>query len=246
MNVSSCERGLNGKRVVCLGGTSGIGYAVAARSVIEGASVVVVSSRQEKVDRAISQLAGATEGYAVDLTDEMQVRQLFLDVGEFDHMVFSAGDPLPPTNLLEMDVDAARQLFNLRYWGALMAAKYGSGHIRDGGSITLVSGTIGRRPRKGGSIGASLTGATEALTRALAVELAPLRVNAVCLGVMQTEMWSGVSDAQRNAMFESISSAVPLGRVGEPADAAEAFLYLMREQYSTGQIIVLDGGLVLV
>lgn len=127
-----------------------------------------------------------------------------------------------------------------------MAAKYGSGHIKDGGSITLVSGTIGMRPRKGGAIGASLTGATEALTRALAVELAPLRVNAVCLGVMQTEMWNGIPDAQRNEMFESISRAIPAGRVGDPDDAAEAFLYLMREQYSTGQTIVLDGGLVLV
>lgn len=246
MDVSSCERGLNGKRVVCLGGTSGIGYAVAARSVNEGASVVVVSSRQEKVDRAGSQLDGAAEGYAVDLTNEAQVRQLFSGIGEFDHMVFSAGDPLPPATLPEMDMDAARQSFNLRYWGALMAAKYGSGHIKDGGSITLVSGTIGMRPRKGGAIGASLTGATEALTRALAVELAPLRVNAVCLGVMQTEMWNGIPDAQRNEMFESISRAIPAGRVGDSDDAAEAFLYLMREQYSTGQTIVLDGGLVLV
>jgi NAD(P)-dependent dehydrogenase (short-subunit alcohol dehydrogenase family) len=167
MNVSSCECGLNGKRVVCLGGTSGIGFAVAARSVNEGASVVVVSSRQEKVDRAVSQLDRA-EGYIVDLTNEVQVRQLFNEIGEFDHLVFTAGDPLPPTTLLEIDVDTARQLFNLRYWGALMAAKYGSGHIKDGGSITLVSGTVGMRPRKGGAIGASLTGATEALTRALA------------------------------------------------------------------------------
>jgi NAD(P)-dependent dehydrogenase (short-subunit alcohol dehydrogenase family) len=246
MSVSACERGLNGKRVVCLGGTSGIGYAVAERSAQEGASVVVVSSRQEKVDRAISRLNHDVEGYAVDLTNEAQVRQLFNDLGQFDHLVFSAGDPLPPASLPSMDVDAARQLFNLRYWGALMAAKYGSGHIKEGGSITLVSGTTGMRPRKGLTIGASLCGATEALTRALAVELAPLRVNAVCLGFMRTEMWNGIPDAQRNAMFESIANAIPAGRVGEPGDAAETFLYLMREQYSTGQIIVLDGGFVLV
>ncbi|PQP88671.1 SDR family oxidoreductase [Paenibacillus sp. AR247] len=246
MSLSSCERGLNGKRVVCLGGTSGIGYAVAERSAREGASVVVVSSRQENVDRAITRLKHDAEGYAVDLTNEAQVRQLFNDIGQFDHLVFSAGDPLPPATLLSMNIDAARQLFNLRYWGALMAAKYGSGHIKEGGSITLVSGTIGMRPRKGGIIGASLSGGTEALTRALAVELAPLRVNAVCLGFMRTEMWNGIPDVQRNAMFESITNSVPAGRVGEPGDAAEAFLYLMREQYSTGQIIVLDGGLTLV
>lgn len=114
MSVSSRERGLNGKRVVCLGGTSGIGYAVAARSVNEGASVVVVSSGEEKVERAVSRMDGAVEGYAVDLTNEAKVRQLFIEIGEFDHLVFTAGDPLPPVTLQEMDVNAAHQSFNLR------------------------------------------------------------------------------------------------------------------------------------
>lgn len=132
MSVTSYERGLSGKRVVCLGGTSGIGYAVAERSANEGASIVVVSSRQEKVDRAISRLNHGTEGYAVDLTNEAQVRQLFIDIGQFDHLVFSAGDPLPPATLSTLDVDAARQLFDLRYWGSLMAVKYGSDHIKEG------------------------------------------------------------------------------------------------------------------
>jgi NAD(P)-dependent dehydrogenase (short-subunit alcohol dehydrogenase family) len=171
-------------------GTSGIGYAVAERAALEGAS-------QEKVDRAISRLRHDAKGYAVDLSNEAQVRQLFNQIGEFDHLVFTAGEPLQPEALSTMDIDAASQFFNLRYWGELMAAKYGSGHIKAGGSITLVSGTTGMRPKKGSTIGASLCGAIEALTRALAVELGPLRVNAVCLGFMHTEMWNGIPDAER-------------------------------------------------
>jgi NAD(P)-dependent dehydrogenase (short-subunit alcohol dehydrogenase family) len=154
MSLQNYERGLKGKRVVCLGGTSGIGYAVAERAALEGAS-------QEKVDRAISRLRHDARGYAVDLSNEAQVRQLFNQIGEFDHLVFTAGEPLQPEALSTMDIDAASQFFNLRYWGALMAAKYGSGRIKAGGSITLVSGTTGMRPKKGSTIGASLCGAIE-------------------------------------------------------------------------------------
>ncbi|WP_088830352.1 SDR family oxidoreductase [Paenibacillus tyrfis] len=237
---------LRGKRVITLGGTSGMGFATAEATAQEGASVVVVSSRKEKVDAAVSRLPQGAEGHAVDLTNEAQVRNFFSRIGEFDHLVFTAGDPLQLANLGEVDMDAARQMFNLRYWGALMAAKYGSVNIRPGGSITLASGTAGVRPQKGCTVAGSVCGAVEALTKALAVELSPLRVNAVCFGLMRTEMWSGIPEADRNAMFEAAGKSLPLGRIGEPEDAAEAFLYLMRERHSTGQIIVVDGGTTLV
>ncbi len=122
-----------------------------------------------------------------------------------------------------------------------MAAKYGSRNIRRGGSITLTSGVAGVRPQKGFTVSASICGAVESLTRALAVELSPLRVNAVCFGLMRTELWDGIPEEHRNAMYENTGKSLPVGRVGEPEDGAEAFLYLMREKYSTGQIIVVDG-----
>lgn len=123
---------LRGKRVIVLGGTSGMGFATAEAAAQEGASVVVVSSRKEKVDTAVSRLPQGAEGYAVDLSNEEQVRGFFSQIGEFDHLVFTAGDLLQFVNLGEVDMDAARQLFNLRYWGALMAVKYGSVNIRPG------------------------------------------------------------------------------------------------------------------
>ncbi|MFE5324696.1 SDR family oxidoreductase [Paenibacillus sp. NPDC056579] len=235
-----------GKRVVILGGTSGIGFATAEAAAREGAYLVVVSSKKEKVDRAVSRLPEGTEGYAVDLTNEEQVRKFFSNIGEFDHLVFTAGDPMMIENLDTTDVETAQQLFNLRYWGAFMAAKYGSRNIRRGGSITLTSGVAGARPQKGVTVAASICGAVESLTRALAVELSPLRVNTVCFGIMRTEFWNNVPEEHRNTMYENVGESLPVGRIGEPEDGAEAFLYLMRENYSTGQIVVVDGGSTLV
>jgi NAD(P)-dependent dehydrogenase (short-subunit alcohol dehydrogenase family) len=127
-----------------------------------------------------------------------------------------------------------------------MAAKYGGPHIRPGGSITLTNGASGLRPKKGWTIAASICGATEALTRALAVELAPIRVNTVCPGLVKTELWSNMAESDRAAMYRDTGQKLLVDRVGEADDLAAAYLYLMQEGYSTGQVIVVDGGAVLV
>jgi NAD(P)-dependent dehydrogenase (short-subunit alcohol dehydrogenase family) len=210
---TASPRTLFGKRIVVLGGTSGMGLATADMAAREGAAMVVASSRREHVDRAVARLPKGTEGYALDLSNEEHVRDFFNHIGAFDHLVFTAGDRVQRSEVSETTVEQARHLFELRFWGAFMAAKYGSSQIRSGGSIVLTSGIAGRRPRKGGTVGAAICGAVEALTRALAVELAPIRVNAVCPGPVRTEMWMGL----------------PVGRVGEAHDLAHAYLYLMRE-----------------
>jgi NAD(P)-dependent dehydrogenase (short-subunit alcohol dehydrogenase family) len=239
-------RTLNGKRVILLGGTSGTGFATAQGAAQEGAQVVVASSKQTSVDRALAHLPKGSEGYALDLSSEEQVSNFFARIGTFDHLVFTAGEPLLLENLVTTDLERARRFFDLRYWGAFLAAKYGSGNIRVGGSIVLTSGLAGRRPRKGWTVAASICGAVESLTRALAVELAPIRVNLVCPGVVRTELWSNMTEEARNALYQATGSSLPVGRVGEADDVAEAYLYLMRETYSTGQIIIVDGGAALV
>jgi len=245
-NGTKANLGLRGKKIVLLGGTSGFGLATALAAAEEGAEVVVVSSRQQRVDEALSALPPGSKGYAVNLTDEQQIAGLFNQIGEFDHLIFTAGETLQLNELPSVKMDEARQFFEVRYWGALMAAKYGSPFMRKGGSITLTNGTIGLRPRKGWAVAASLTCAIEGLTRALAVELAPLRVNAVCAGMARTELWSNIPEVDREAMFNEHGSKLLTGRVGEASDIAEAFLYLMKGNFSTGQVIVVDGGGVLV
>jgi len=244
--VTTGNKSLKGKRVVVLGGTSGFGLATAQAAANEGAEIVVVSSRQQKVDQALATLPSGSKGFAADLTDEPQIASLFDQIGEFDHLVFTAGEALQLSELASVKMDEAKQFFNLRYFGALMAAKYASQFIRKGGSITLTNGTVGLRPMKGWAVAASITAAIEGLTRALAVELAPIRVNAVCAGVTRTALWSNIPESDREAMFNDFGSKLLTGKIGEAADIAEAFLYLMKGNFSTGQILVVDGGGVLV
>jgi NAD(P)-dependent dehydrogenase (short-subunit alcohol dehydrogenase family) len=237
---------LEGKRVVVLGGSSGIGLATAQGAAREGASVVIVSSRQARVDDALATLPAGSEGRAVNLADETAVQALFAGLGGFDHLVFTAGESLQLGSLATTDVTVARGFFDLRYWGALIAAKYGSGSIRSGGSIVFTSGIAGQRPRAGWALGASICSAMEGLTRALAVELAPIRVNIVSPGIVKTPLWSGMEEAEREARYREMAQNLPVGHVGEPAEIAEAFLYLMRQGYATGQVLVVDGGSVLI
>ncbi|HTD98953.1 MAG TPA: SDR family oxidoreductase [Mucilaginibacter sp.] len=244
--VTQAGKGLSGKRIVLLGGTSGVGLATAMAAAGVGAEIIVASSRQQRVDSALAVLPQGSAGYAANLTNEHQVEALFKQIGEFDHLVFTAGEALQLSELPTVEMDKAREFFNLRYWGALMAAKYGSPYIRKGGSITLTTGTVGLRPWKGWTVAASITGAVDALTRALAVELAPIRVNAVCPGVVKTDLWSNMPEADKEAMFINIGSKLLTGRVGEATDIAEAYLYFIKGNYTTGQITVVDGGSVLV
>lgn len=237
---------LNGQRILVLGGSSGIGLATAQAAAREGASVVIASRRRERVDQALATLPAGTAGHALDLADEAAVQALFAGVGGFDHLVFTAGEALQLGSLAETDVAAARQFFGVRYWGALLAAKYGSGSIRAGGSIVFTSGTAGRRPRAGWALGASICSAMEGLTRALAVELAPIRVNLVCPGLVRSPLWSNMPDADREALYAQAARHLPVGHVGETDEIAEAYLYLMRQSYGTGQTVVVDGGGLLV
>jgi NAD(P)-dependent dehydrogenase (short-subunit alcohol dehydrogenase family) len=237
---------LQGKRVVLLGGTSGIGLATAEAAAHEGASVVVVSSRQARVDQALTRLPAGAQGHAVDLSNEAQVRDFFERVGAFDHLVFTAGEALQLGPIDSVTLEQARGAFDLRFFGAFTAAKYGHRRIRPGGSITLTSGTAGPRPQKGWTVATSICTAMEGLTRALAVELAPIRVNAVMAGIVRTDLWSPMPAADRDALFDNVARALPVGRIGEPTDIAQSFLYLMREGFSTGTVLTVDGGGVLV
>lgn len=237
---------LNGKRIVVLGGSSGIGLAIAQAAARDGAAVVIASSRQARVDEALRILPEGAEGHALDLADEAAVRALFARLGGFDHLVFTAGESLQLEPLASTDIEAARRFFGLRYWGAYLAAKYGAPSIREGGSIVFTSGVAGKRPRPGWSVAASICSAMEGLTRALAVELAPVRVNVVSPGVVKTPLWAGMPEADRNALYRQAAGNLPVGHVGEPDEIAEAYLYLMRQSYATGQVVVVDGGACLV
>ncbi len=234
---------LTDKRIVVLGGTSGIGLAVAQAVAREGATPVIVSSTRERVNAALATLPAGATGHALDLKDEEAVKGLFNRLGAFDHLVFTAGESLTLGRLDSLSLAAARDSFNLRYWGAFTAVKYGAPMIRPGGSVTLSSGIAGARPPQAGwALGASICAAMEGFTRAMAVELAPLRVNIVSPGFVRTPLWRDIPEGDREEMYAAAGQKLPVGRVGEAADVAEAYLFLMRQDFATGQTFVIDGG----
>jgi NAD(P)-dependent dehydrogenase (short-subunit alcohol dehydrogenase family) len=242
------QESMSGQRVVVLGGTSGLGLAAAKAAASVGARVVVVSSRAESVSAATAQITASAgvEGCVVNLADEANIEDFFSSIGRFDHLVYTAGEAIRLGELDTVDLDAARNYFGVRVWGAYAAVKHAHSRINSGGSIVLTTGIASRRPLAGWSLGAMICSAIEGLTRALAVELRPLRVNAVCPGVVRTPLWREMSDGDRAAMYRGLGELLPVGYVGEADDVAEAYLFLMRERYASGHVLVVDGGAVLV
>jgi len=231
---------LHGKRVVVIGGSSGVGVAVAEAALAEGASVVVGSSQVGNVEAAVAKLGPGASGYAVDVSDESNVAAFFDTVGAFDHLVFTAGDWgrsfFAP--IRDLDIADTQASLAVRFWGALAAVKYGCRTIARDGSITLTGGMLAHRPMKGAPVVTAMAGAAEHLTLGLAMDLAPVRVNAVCLGMIGTDRTMTMPEG----MLKMFTDRLPLPRIGDPAEAAQAYIYLMRGGYTTGQTVTVDGG----
>ncbi|MBL8774165.1 MAG: SDR family oxidoreductase [Phenylobacterium sp.] len=234
---------LGGKQILVIGGGSGIGFAVAAAASQAGAAVTVASTSADKLDAAVRRLGERARSAVLDATDEAAVAGFF-EGRAFDHIVYTAGDwggarrgPLADT-----DLAAAAGLFRVRFWGALAVAKHGAPTLPQNGSITLTDGMIAQRPSKGSVVSSAMAGAVEHMTRALAVELAPIRVNCVCPGLIRTGVWDSIPAERRQDQFARLTARQLLPRIGEPEEAAEAYLYLMRAGYTTGQVLYVEGG----
>ncbi len=233
---------LKDQRVVIIGGSSGIGLATAGAAAAEGAAVIIAASDEGRLRAALATLPRACESVVVDVRSESAVRALFARVGELDHLVYTAGDALAFKPLTALTLEEARQQFDVRFWGAVAAVKYAAPQIRPGGSIVLTSGAVGARPRPGTTFAASGAGAMEALTRGLAVELAPIRVNAVAPGVIRTPVWNSIPESERSALFAMLAEQTLTHSTGDPDDIAATHLYLMKNRFVTGTVLTVDGG----
>jgi NAD(P)-dependent dehydrogenase (short-subunit alcohol dehydrogenase family) len=230
---------LDGKRVIVIGGASGIGFAIAALSRELGAEVVIASSNAANVDAAVERLPGTT-GNTVDLRNEASVAGFFEKLSAFDHLAITAGDwgGTMFATTQDLDLAAARDGFEVRFWGALAAVKHASRTIASNGSITLTSGMLAHRPMEGAPLATAVGGAVEHLARGLAIDLAPVRINAVCPGIILTEHTKQMSEE----MLQMFVARLPLPRGASPTEAATAYVYLMLNGYATGQILPVDGG----
>ena len=235
---------LDGARILVVGGGSGIGFAVARACLAEGASITIASTNAAKLASAAERLGAGVETALLDLTDEPAVAGYFQNSGMFDHIASTAGDwgKARRGPFAEMDMDDARALFGVRFWGSAILAKHGVKRVARGGSITLTAGTSAYKPQKGSVMATAMAGSVEHLTWGLAVEFAPdVRVNAVFPGGVATEIFKGLPEAMRKAE-EARFERQPIPRIGEPDEVAEAYLYLMKAGYTTGQVLVTDGG----
>jgi NAD(P)-dependent dehydrogenase (short-subunit alcohol dehydrogenase family) len=235
---------LKDQHIVVVGGSSGIGFAVAAGAAAEGARVTIGSSSAAKVEAATARLGAAGSGFTVNVTDKADVERAFSSLDPIDHLVFTAGDWGGPRRgaLKELDLDVAPGLFAVRFWGATAVVKAALGKIAPEGSITLTNGMIAHRPRPGSAVSSAMAGAVEHLARGLAVELAPIRVNCVCPGLIHTEVWNSIPAETREERLKEMTKTQPIPRVGAAEEAAQAYLFLMNCGYATGQVLKVDGG----
>lgn len=241
------QQSLADKRVVIIGGTSGVGLAVANAAAHEGAYVIVASSRQASIDEALKQLPDSVEGRVLNVLEESAVKEFFANLGKIDHLVFTAGEELQMKNIDDLTITEARKFFDTRYWGAFTSVKYAAPNISSGGSIVLTSASVAVRPAPGTATAASITAAIEAMTKELSLELAPkhIRTNVVRLGPVRTPLWDK-SVADPDAIYEMFAGQLPVGRMGESDEVAQAYLFLMSNTFATGSIVTVDGGHVLV
>lgn len=230
---------LDGTKVVVIGGASGVGFAVAAAAMEAGAEVIVGSSQASRIEAAAKKLGQGTKWQTVDVREEASVAAFFDRVGSFNHLVFTAGDwghMFGATR--DLDVEASKARMEVRFWGAARAAKHAIRQIAKDGSISLTGGMLAHRPMPGAPMTTASAHTTEGLAMGLARDLAPIRVNAVCLGLIMSEQVQNMGDA----MIKTFTANLPLPRGGTVEEAAEAYLYLMRATYVTGQIVRVDGG----
>jgi NAD(P)-dependent dehydrogenase (short-subunit alcohol dehydrogenase family) len=228
---------LSGKKVVVVGGSSGIGLATAELAGKEGAHVIVASRNAERLDAVAERLNAIA--IPVDVTDDRSVANLFHNSGPVDHVVVTAAQ-LRTGPFKTVSMDDVRATMEGKFWGAWRVAR--EANIRPGGSLTLVSGYLSIRPRLNLAIISVANGALESLARALALELAPVRVNAVSPGIIDTPIRAAMPEAARREMLAKTAAALPVGRVGLGEDIAGQILAFMTNGFATGSIVYLDGG----
>ena len=238
--VNTRER-LAGQNIVIMGGSSGIGLAVAIALVQSGANVTITGRSQEKLNSVARDLQLNT--HLADATSRVSLEDFYQQHGSFDHLILSIGGAEGGGPFRTLDMERLQQGFENKFWAQIRAVQLALKTLRNDGSVTLVTSSAARRPNLNTSGLAAINGALEAMVRVLAAELRPLRVNAVSPGVVDTPLWSRFPEQQRQRMLSGLASLAALGRIGRPDEIADAVCFVVRNEFMTGAVIECDGGI---
>ncbi|HEY6758450.1 MAG TPA: SDR family oxidoreductase [Baekduia sp.] len=235
------EPELRGQTVVVIGGSAGIGLETARRARVEGADVILTARNSERLGRAAEEV-GATRSEAFDAGDLNDLGRFFADLPDpIDHVMVTAGRPYYAP-LAEMDFDAARQSLDEHFWLMFHLARLAIGKVRAGGTLIFMGGTGGRRPAIGLALGTAMTAALPALTSNLALEIAPIRVNLIAAGFVDTPLSASLLGDGLDDRRSQLRAKLPIGRVVQAADVAALAVHIMTNTALTGATYDIDGG----
>ncbi|WP_446924782.1 SDR family oxidoreductase [Klebsiella pneumoniae] len=228
------------KKVLVIGGSSGIGEATAKAFAEAGANVAIASRNEERLIAAAKRIAYPMHTALLDITNDDDVEKFFSTTGNWDHVVITAAQT-PGGLVRELPLEDAYKALDSKFWGAYRVAR--AAPINEGGSITFISGFLSIRPGEWVLQGA-INAALESLSRGLALELAPhkIRVNTVSPGMIATPLWDGLPDDARKKMYENAAATLPARVMGRPEDIANAIIFLASTPYATGSTVLVDGG----
>jgi NAD(P)-dependent dehydrogenase (short-subunit alcohol dehydrogenase family) len=232
---------LVGKKVVVVGGKTGIGLGIARGAQAAGATVVVASRRVASAESR-PDLVGFQQ-VSLDMRDESAVRNSFETIGPFDHLVVTAAPDIGSWgSFMDADMSGVRSYMEGKFLGSWACARYAAPKLRPNGTITFLSGGMAARPKLGFTAVTSAFAAVEALASSLAVELAPTRVNTIRPGFIDTDMWAFLPAEVRAGLKKGVEASFPARRAGKVEDVAHAALFLMTNPYVTGTVLEVSGG----
>lgn len=232
---------LKNKRVVVIGGSTGMGLGIAQATAAQGAFVVIVGTSPDKLEGARQKVGENALVMQANITDETAMQTLFDQIESLDHLAITAS-PGSRGEFLNRSIKEARSYMDGKFWGTYQATYYAVPKMPETGSITFLSGGLAIRPQKGTTVVTSAFAAVEALGKALAVELAPLRVNTIRPGMIDSPLWSFMSPEEREKMYAESAKTVPARRVGQPEDIGHAAVFLMTNPFVTGTVVEVNGG----
>jgi NAD(P)-dependent dehydrogenase (short-subunit alcohol dehydrogenase family) len=230
---------LDGQTVVVIGGTAGIGLETARLARTEGANVIITARNPERLHHVGDQLGASVAAF--DATDFDELDRFSAQLAEIDHLLLTGPGPYYAP-LTEFDFDAARRDVDAHLLLPLRIARNSMGKVRPGGTLLFMGGTGGRRPTVGFALIGALTAGGPAITRNLALELAPIRVNLIAAGFVDTPLSATLLGDQLEARREELRSTLPIRRVVGPADIAALAVHLMTNTAVTGATFDIDGG----